>query len=360
MATMNDHHLIIDDEYDRRACENILDHLSKSPSRLKRASARFGHGAGVIGQRATKFVPKKVRNISDDGLRMALGGLRSLTIEPALRSVMTSRVTAGYKRHGAIVSSLDDIRQLPLRVIDEVTPGLVWRYALGAAIEGAGAGALITGAEALTAAGTVASAGVAAGPTAGTVVAAIAGDAALTLAACARVVAHVGAYAGYDTKRPDEQVFAMALINWSSSTGEAAKSVAFQQLSQITQQLIRNAPKAQLSEYVLVKVVEEIYARLGFRMTKAKLGQVVPIAGIAIGAGLNAALLTSIARDAHIAYRARHLTEHYGVQFTDLTDRDRSVPADETDTIDVEEIIAVAQLEPPEAHLLNEELDHRS
>ena len=81
--------------------------------------------------------------------------------------------------------------------------------------------------------------------------------------------------------------------------------------------------------------MDELYTRLGLRLTKSKLGQAVPVAGIAIGAGLNAGVLAGVARDAHIAYRARHLTEKYGVRFEQPT---ASVVANQ-DVIDVSHIL---------------------
>ena len=104
-------------------------------------------------------------------------------------------------------------------------------------------------------------------------------------------------------------------MNWSSAPTEGAKSLAFQQLSRVTQQLARGATWAQLSEATVVKVIDEVYLRLGFRLTKSKLGQAVPLAGIALGAGLNAMVINRVGQDAILAYRARHLSDKYGVTF---------------------------------------------
>jgi hypothetical protein len=348
----------VTDDYDRRAYDVLVAQLSEGPSLVSRWADRTKEVVAPVGRRVRLVVPSNIREVSGDALALALSGLRSMTIDPAFRSIRTGRVVLAYQRAGTDVSALDEIRHLPLRTIDRTMPSLLWRYAAAAAAEGATAGVAITGAEVLAAAGTVSSAGAAAAPGAGVVVGAIAADAAATLAASARVISHVGAYYGYDTRLPDEQVFALALFGWSSATGEGAKTAAFQQLSRLTQKLMRGAPWAQLSEFTLVKVLDDLYLRLGFRLTKAKLGQAVPVAGVLIGAGLNARILQTVARDAQTAYRMRHLAEKYGVTFpavgTAGSQQAESEPIDVLAILEEAEALAEptgSQLLPPSVSL---------
>lgn len=258
-----------------------------------------------------------------------------------MRSVSIENVLRSYVRAGYVVLTLDDVQDLPLRAIDDVIPGLRWRYSLAAGVEGAGAGIVITGGELVATVGTVFSAGAAAAPGAGSVIGAIAFDAVSVLAASARAVAHTAAYYGYDVRLPEEESFALTIINWSSATSEGAKYAAFEQLSRITQQLARGATKGKLAEHLTVKAIQEIYARLGFRLTQRKLGQALPVVGIAFGAGMNAALLHAIGRDAELAYRSRHLAERYGFAVDELMKPpdNRDVVDATTDIIDIEAIV---------------------
>ena len=313
--TPNDQSSLIDDPYDRTAYKVLVREMERGPSLAERAGERVSTSVTKVAMRVSRWLPSTLSEAGEATIRKMLSGFRALTIDPAFRSVRTRRVCRSYAKAGHAVDNLAAIRTLPLEVIDRVQPALAWRYSLGGAIEGAGAGVAITGGEVLAAGGTVAGAGAGAAPGAGTVVSAIAFDAATVLAASARVVAHVGAYYGYDTRLHDEQVFALAVVDWSSAPTEGAKTLAFQQLSTITQQLARGATWAQLSEATMVKVIDEIYLRLGFRLTKSKLGQAVPVAGIALGAGLNAIVINRMAQDATLAYRARHLSDKYGVTF---------------------------------------------
>jgi hypothetical protein len=50
---------------------------------------------------------------------------------------------------------------------------------------------------------------------------------------------------------------------------------------------------------------------LGVRLTKRKLAQAVPLAGVVIGAGLNARMLARVADEANYLYRERFLREKY-------------------------------------------------
>ena len=206
---------------------------------------------------------------------------------------------------------MDDVQALPLRTIDDVIPSLRWRYSVATGVEGAGAAIVITGGQLVAVFGSVSSAGAAAAPGAGAVIGAMAFDATV-LAASARVVAHTAAYYGYDVRQPEEELFALTIINWSSATSEGAKYAAFQQLSRITQQLVRGAPWAKLSEHVTVKVIQEIYAspwhpthstqawtgNTGRRRCPRSWDERWPP--------------ECNCRDAQSAYRSRHLVDKYG------------------------------------------------
>jgi hypothetical protein len=334
----------IDDPYERQALRNLQDRLHRPPSRVAKATGRVAERVGKTTSRATELLPDAATASSERALRTALGGLRAITLDPALKSVRTGRVLEDFRRDGHQVRALDDVRSLPLRDIDDVCPRLTWIYSVGAALEGAGAGVAITGGELLASVGSVAGAGAGAAPGAGTVITAMAVDAATVVGASARVVAHIGAYHGYDVRRPDEAIFALSVINWSSAGTEGAKAAAFTQLSRITQQLVRRATWPTLERYVLVQAVQELFTRLGLRLTQRKLGQVIPVVGIVIGGGMNAALLSKIGHDAEAAYRMRYLCEKYGIDPRDLRVQsepisDRAVGAGSRDAIDVEAIL---------------------
>ena len=245
-------------------------------------------------------------------LSKALDGMLSVVNKMAEKSVRRSAVIAAYAKRGHVVTDLEDIRKLDLSVVDKVKPRLGLRYASGTAVTGAATGLAVSGGEILATVGTVASAGAAAAPGAGTIIAALAADTATVLAAMTRAVARTAAFYGYDTELPQEQVFALGVLNFGLAQ-QAGKGTAYLELNKIVQALARNASWAQLNNNNITQVVKVVYQRLGMKLTKQKLGQAVPIAGILIGAGLNARMLVKLTEDADRMYRERFLRDKYGL-----------------------------------------------
>ena len=156
--TTDDQASLIDDPYDRTAYEVLVRQLEKGPSLAERAGGRVSSSVAKVGRKVAERLPAAVGAAGDETIRKVLSGLRTLTMDPAFRSVSTKRVCRNYVDAGHPIEDLAAIRALRLEVIDRVQPALAWRYALGAAVEGAGAGAATTGGEILAVGGTVAGA----------------------------------------------------------------------------------------------------------------------------------------------------------------------------------------------------------
>jgi hypothetical protein len=170
----------------------------------------------------------------------------------------------------------------------------------------------------------------------------MAADAAAVLLAANRAVAHVAAYYGYDAELPDEQVFMLGVLGLGTAT-EAGKVAAYAELNKLVQALARRATWEKLSQSVVTRAVQRVFTRLGFRLTQRKLGQAVPVIGIAIGAGMNAQLLHRITDDAEHLYRERFLRERYGLEVVLVVDEETEDPG----TVGVTEIIE-AEIEEDE------------
>ncbi|MFF0291373.1 EcsC family protein [Streptomyces sp. NPDC005262] len=249
---------------------------------------------------------------------VAAKGLGKAVGDTASRTVSKKRVVEQYRRSGHDIAGLDEIRELDLRVVDEVARHNLVRYghALSAAATGLGSAAAVTGGEVLASAGTIAGAGAGAAPGIGTVAGAMAADTAMMLALATRTVAATALCYGYYPSDPEEELFVMSVIALGLSTGTSAKTAAYAELSQLTQLLVRNAPWAKLNEKVLTKIAQTFAARFAQQLPKKKLGQFVPIAGMAFGAGLSYMLIDRIAVSARDAYRERFLIEKSGGDLT--------------------------------------------
>ena len=250
-------------------------------------------------------------------LTKAVDGMLTMVNKAAEKTVRRDAVVDAYAKRGHTVTDIADIRRLDLEDIDKVKPRLDLRYASGTAVTGAVTGLAVSGGEILATVGTVASAGAAAAPGAGTVVGALAADAVAVLGAMTRAVARTAAFYGYDTDLPQERIFALGVLNFGLAQ-QTGKSAAYIELNKIVQALARNVSWAQLNKNSVTRVIHVVYQRLGMNLTKRKLGQAVPVVGIVLGAGLNARMLAKLIDDADRLYRERFLRDKHNISDTDV------------------------------------------
>lgn len=299
--------------YDRAAWDEIQSWKNEKsgrslvPARPKQAIARAG-----------KAVARKAGDVPGASaiartLQRAVEGAFTTADRISVASVRRGAIVKRFARAGHDVVDLSDIRQLDLRTVDRVRPRVDLRYMLGSAAEGAGAGAAMTGAEALTAGGTVLGVGAGAAPGAGLLITVTVADAIAVVAACSRVAAEIGAYYGYDAELPQERIYSMGVLGVAMAETEAAKAAAFQELNKVVQALARRRSWKELDSLVMTKVIKRVMGKYAERLTQRKLGQAVPVLGIFVGAGLNAKTLNDVATAANYVYRERFIADKYGL-----------------------------------------------
>jgi hypothetical protein len=242
------------------------------------------------------------------GLGKGLGNVTKLTLSEG-------RLVGAYRKKGFDVSTLSDIRKLDLQDVEKsVRPRYMdVLYASGAAAEGMGAGVFISGGELVVTVGSIADAGATAAPGIGFVATTLAVDAAAVMAICTRAVGHVAMYYGYDPNDPAEAVFMLSVLNLGSAVTASGKYAAYAELSRLTQSLARGATWTTLERSALPVVLQRFARVFGVRLTKRKLGQMVPIVGIAVGGGVNYLLVDSVTTSAYWVYRERFLNEKRGI-----------------------------------------------
>jgi hypothetical protein len=327
-------------EYDGKAWDAIIAQEVPSERSVLPAVVRNRlQRTGEVAKRRIDALPGSEK--FQELLMKALGGFTDLGSRAARASVRSGAVVKAFQKRGHEVERIEDIRKLPLSVMDDVKPRLDIAYITASTVQGAAAGLAVSGGQAL---------GVVSGgaPGAGVVVGAMAADAAAVLVASQRAVAHVAAYYGYDLTRPEEQMFALGVLNLGTSS-DMTKAAAYLELNKLVQGLARKHTWAQLRQNVVTKVVEQVYAQLGIRLTQRKLGQAVPVVGVLIGAGMNAKTLSRVVDDAEHAYRKRHLQEKYGMvedvpQPTVTAERDDTIPI--VDILDAEIVEAEPDVSP--------------
>lgn len=250
---------------------------------------------------------KTAQQLTEPVQKLVLGSLKALFDQVFLRSVhsvsLDRRLQRLQKKHPE-VGSPEVLRMQDLEILDTTRPR--FRHQSIAGIEGALSSLAITGLQVSTT--------VTGGTSVGAIAAVIAADSAASLALLGRSVAEVAVNYGYDPRLPDEEMYLMGIMSYSTaSAGSAAKIASFKELTNLTGQMMRGATWKQLGQDQMVRALQTVFAKLGWRLTHKRLAQAVPIAGAVLLAGLSVQMMETAIRDATRIYRLRFLTEKYGL-----------------------------------------------
>jgi hypothetical protein len=234
-------------------------------------------------------------------IQKAFGGLVGLINDIAQWSVRPQAILEEYRRFGhADISDLGHVYCLDLSAIDRVLGWLDTKYEGMALMEGAAAG----GTSVLTPAAALA---------------VIPADVTALLALNLRAVGEYATYCGFDVSLPHERLFALNVLALASSPTDGAKQLAMAQLVRIARDVALKKSWATLEQHVFVQAVQQIAEALSIRLTKAKLAQVIPVAGAVIGGGFNAYFTDKVCKAAFYLYRERFLAEKYGADEIEVT-----------------------------------------
>ena len=240
-------------------------------------------------------------------------GLVELAASASEASVRRTRILKAYRAAGHDVTSLRDIRSLPLGQVLAVKPRLSLAYSGTAAAEGAVSGVFASGGSLAAVLGM----GVASAPGVGVTASAMAVDITTFLAAATRLVAHTAAYYGYDSEDPSERLFSTMVLSQAIDPAGSGRDFVEKQatmlaFNQVMRDLARKGSLESLGGSAIVSAMKSLFSAMGVRLASRKLAQIVPVAGIVVSAGLNAALMRTIGETADHLYRERFLAERYG------------------------------------------------
>lgn len=283
-------------------------------------------GGGVLG--ALRDTVAEVRSVVQGGLRRVPGVaqldegvhdvLHQLAAAGAGAGAATLRREAVFARYRALghdVTDFKDIRRLAVGDVQEAMPRLDLVYPVAAAVQGGTTSLLLTtGASA--AAGGSGLLGLVGLPGVAVIVASLTGDAVLTVAACTRAVAHVGAYYGYDVTKRSEQVLALAILAVGLSSDADAPG-AYEELASLIAEKEKDKDKKKRRQRQLRRLAQAVHQRLLTQIGQRELAQLVPVVGVGIGAALSARLLGRVVDAAEHLYRERFLHEKYEIPFAD-------------------------------------------
>ncbi len=229
-----------------------------------------------------------------DVIRSSVQGVTSVCNDIAHWSVRPEAIYSEFRGDGhTAITKPADIFSLDLEHIDRVVGWLSAKYKGIALAEGAGAGLLgLPG---------------------------IPADIVALLSLTLRAIGEYATYYGFDISLQQERLFAMNVLGLASSPTDSSKALAMAQLVRIAQDVAQKQTWQQIEQHAFVQVIQQISKAVGIRLTKAKLAQVIPVAGAAIGGGFNAYFISKVCDAAFYLYRERFLANKYGADVIEIT-----------------------------------------
>lgn len=230
-------------------------------------------------------------------IRGTLSGTLGLLNDVSQWTVRPQAVLEEYRKFaGPSVVTLSDIYTLDLLTVDRVIGWLDTKYEGIALAEGAAAGGAGTTNPAVA-------------------LALIPTDVVALIGLNLRAVGEYATYCGFDVSLQQERLFALNALAYASSPTDTAKQIALAQLVRIARDVALRRTWRELENHAAVQAIQRISNALSIRLTKAKLAQMLPVAGAAIGGGFNAYYTNKVCNAAFYLYRERFLAEKYGVEF---------------------------------------------
>ncbi|MFD2456533.1 EcsC family protein [Corynebacterium mendelii] len=254
------------------------------------------------------------------------------TLEDAGRATASQKkvVRRLHKKTGVELETLSDIREklsLEQLVSNEPKTQLGLGHKGVAGVVGAAAGAATSAGFALAAAGNAVPV-VGAVPGVSVVLAALSADLSLLIANSSSAVTKIAYNYGYDLSLPEEQMFATAVITGTTAGEKIAYEAAMHRLML---DLARKKKWDQLNKHIFAKLIKSLFKAMGQNLAKHQLVKAIPVANVAVNAGLDMWTLHSATERARYYYRERFLIERYGVRDgrEDIEEADIIATADE-------------------------------
>jgi len=229
-----------------------------------------------------------------DAIKLTIQGLTGVCNDIAQWSIQKNKIYAEFRKAGHDgIQKEGDVFDIHLEEVDKIVGWLDAKYKGLALVEGTGTGAI----------------GLPGIPT----------DLVALISMNLRAIGEYATYYGFNVKLQEERLFAMNVLGLASSPTDASKELAMAQLVRIAQDVAKKRTWKELEKHAFVQVIQQIAKALGIRLTKAKLAQVIPVAGAAIGGGFNAYFTSKVCDAAFYLYRERFLAQKYGAEVIEVT-----------------------------------------
>lgn len=301
--------------YDAQVWKVLTEHWHRRANRRglpNWASATLDR-AGEAAGKAAKWTSNTLPDAVVKPVQRAGDAVANRVVQPAIKSAAALLELANdwalelndprsveklARKQGVELESFTDLRRKDLKVCDRLLTMNTLRWRTAGALEGGGMGLL-----ALV-------------PVAGIPVA-ITADIVVIQVLSTSIAARIAHSYGYDSKDPEEQAFIQRLVH-RSFMAQAAKAAPLREAARAANAVkgrVNWSPKLR-ADHQLLASLEKLMQHLGpagARVPVQSVAKVVPFIGVLIGAGVNSAVLGSVAADAKRYCQTRFLSEKYGL-----------------------------------------------
>jgi uncharacterized protein (DUF697 family) len=185
------------------------------------------------------------------------------------------------RRRGLDVERAEDLRDEPLETLDELARSFFNEHAVLAAIEGGGTG--LGGAVF------------------------IAADIPLLFGINLRLIQQIGAAFGFPMRGPAFRPLVLSIFNVAASNGRSSKNEALREISVAAAAFANNLTYKGRVTGTFRDQNRHVPREIAKNIVGRKLAQMIPIAGAAIGAGVNYWFTSEAAESSYMLFRALYL-----------------------------------------------------
>ena len=185
------------------------------------------------------------------------------------------------RRHGVDVEKVVELRDHPLDKLDKLAKSYVSENAILAAVEGGGTG---LGGALL-----------------------IAADIPLLFTINLRLIQQIGAAYGFPVKGPEYRAIVLSIFNVAASSGKEAKNEALREITVAAAAIAGELGYKGRVSGTFRDQNRHLPREIAKNIVGRKLAQAIPVAGAAVGAGINYWFTTETAETAYMLFRALYL-----------------------------------------------------
>ncbi|NNE71385.1 MAG: EcsC family protein [Rhodothermales bacterium] len=263
--------------------------LTEYDRNARREIEAWQHGdAGIVSkmlnwamQPMDWVVKRVITEDIEDQVDEAVSGMLSMLNDASEWTYDVSEILEMAKARGIEAERIEDLRDVPLELLDPLAREHTNENALLAAVEGGGTG---LGGAVL-----------------------IAADIPLLITINLRLIQQIGASFGFAMTGPDYRPLVLSIFNVASSSSKEAKNEAMREASVAGAALARDQEYRGRVSGSFREQNRHLPREIAKNILGRKLAQAIPIAGAAVGAGINYWFTTETAETAYMLMRALYL-----------------------------------------------------